>query len=869
MKQKKVVVLTLLILILFLLPLIIFAQQTEEEKVNLAYEWLTDEVAGKWDELNTKQNVFSLLALQCNNTAFNEGNISLYDKSVYSQSNNKGKRCWGPDEISSQSQCSLTETALAKIAADEFNQDTEAENIRNWIINQNKTFTDIHWYLQIDIEQGQRANCSIIYEYNGQGQEEQGFRIWENKTVDIIGNSNCFSDAEYWFKVRQEREQCYNKDYTIKCWSGSSYYTVSWFYKKSPGSDVFYVSGETQMAQPGYGTAEPDPIDTSLTSYCLTSPGLGSSCDYEGTAWAAYALAKQGNDEDANVYLPYLITMKENNIKYFPDTFLYQLMGTTIYETKIKNEQKPQGYWLIQPIVYGRNYDTAHAVMALGLGHEASNKAEEWILASQTSQGYWDASDPGKEKVRDTAFILWVFWPDFCPTGVGDDCEDQGLEYTCRDSCLGDEITVNYDCPLGEICCKIIGYGEDECILNEGMCKDDCNINEFELELISCPGIKKCCKNYLDADCEDEVGGEFCVAGQMCLGEEVETADSFLELCCIGGCGLALTCIEAGGEECEPSQNKYCQAGYEIPASDTDYCCEIGYCKDSSSMYCISDLAGEVCDSTQACIDSSRSIINFITTLDTQYCCIGDCVENEYCSNIGEECNYPQECYQNVYVETIDAEECCTTECVLGCEDEGGTYCYDSDEECSGGNFIKSSEGLNCCLGGTCKKKSVFPWWIIIIIIILLAGGIAAYFLYFKKPKKPKIKKMFPFGPGPGLRPRPILRPALTKRPSAPAIMPIAPKKIPTRTIIKRPGVVMPPVPKPQQKMPLGPSRIMEKIRPSPIISRISRPVKIIKQKRKRTKTESELEKTLSKLQKITKTKGAKKKTRKTTRKTR
>jgi hypothetical protein len=865
MRQKKVF-LILLILILFLSTMILANALDEEEKVAKAFEWLNNEVSD-WSNLNIKQHVFSLLALQCNNTAFKEGNLSLYEKSIYSN----GKRCFGQGEINSQSQCTLTETALAKIYADEIAQDVEAENIRNWIIGQNKTFTDIDWFLQIDIEQGQSANCSIIYDFNGQGQEESGFKIYGNKTVDIIGSSDCFSDAEYWFKVKKQNEQCYNKDYTVKCWSGSSYFTVSWFYKK-PGSEIIYVSGETQSGQPGYGTQEPDTIDTSLLSYCLTSPAVGSGCDYEGTAWASYALAKQGNNEDANVYLPYLITKKEDYVKYFPDTFLYQLMGTSIYGNKIRNEQKPQGYWLIQPIVYGRNYDTAHAVMALGLGEEESDKAKDWILASQTTQGYWDASDPGKNTIRDTAFILWVFWPDICPS-TGGDCEAQGGAFTCRDTCLPIEILIDYlDCPYEEICCKTIGAGGDDCVLEGGLCKDSCNINEFELSSVLCPGTERCCKNYLDATC-DEAGGEFCGVGLMCSGDEVETLDSTItDLCCLGDCIAAQTCTEAGGVECSPLQGLYCQAGYEVYAIDTDYCCEDNYCQDASTMYCY-ELDGELCEGSEVCINNGQ--IPFINTLDGSCCVDGYCGVNDYCANIGEECLFGEECYQNVYTITLDTDECCTTECVGYCSDQEGEYCYDN-EDCSGGTFVNSIEGSKCCVGGTCKKGGAFPWWIIIVIVVILGGGAAAYFLYFKKPKKPKQKKPgFPFA-RPSIRPgmppmRPGMRPGI--RPGAKPIIkratfPLAPttKKIPSKTFLERPGVIMPSVPKPEQKMPSAPPSIMRKIQPAGMLSRpvtVNKPkVKRVTRKRTKIKTVkktkkkrggSELEETLIKLEKITK----------------
>jgi|GEM_PF-1072226 len=850
MKQKRRIVFVLLSIILLSTFSLSIARATtdEETQVAKAFTWLSNNI-GSWTALNTKQNIFALLALRCNNSEFITGNASLYDKSFYSPSLG---RCWGPEKVTSPNQCTLTETALAKIAAYELGQDTE--DIDKWIIRQNITFKEgILWYLQIDIERGQRANCTLLYNYGSDGVvEDKIFRIWENKTVSLDKPSKCFermsgnSYDNFWFKVKRD-EKCYNNEYTIKCWSGSAYYSVSWFYKKSDGSNSYYVSGDTYSAQSGYGSQEPDPIDTSLTSYCLKK---GTACDYEGTAWAAYALAKSGNKEDAKAYLPYLITMMDDNLEYFPETFLYQLMGTTLYENRIKikgpNAQKNQGYWLIEnPIIYNRNYDTAHAALALGLDDEASQKAKAYLLSSQNSQGYWDATGTGFDKIRDTAFILWVFWPDSCGSGGGGggDCEAAGAQYSCESDCdpLTQIIVPYLNCNFGEVCCKMIGTSED-CESNGGICKTECDYDEFETTN-SC-GTEKCCKQYRVSTCE-EAGGTFCGTGRMCSGREVETADSIGEYCCIGSCIGEQSCAQQNGEICESP--KYCPASKKLTANDTDYCCMTGECKDVGSLYC-SAISGRLCDSDEQCLDSRGNVIEMLHTIDGDCCVGGDCGIDDYCRNIGEECSYPKECYQNVYVKTKDVDECCKSACLASCSSLGGDECA-ANQECKGGTMVASLENgpnvLRCCLRGTCKNKGGFPWWIIIVIVIL-GGATASYFLYFKKKgfnfgkKKPPKQIISPFQ-----TPGQITRPFIMPKPAVSAA-PLPQQKTNILKPAQKP-VMMPSVPRPEQKMPSqAPPEIMRKFMST------RQPVKKEPVKRK-IERGSDLEKTLEKLRKMTK----------------
>ncbi|MGB9707809.1 MAG: hypothetical protein ACPLXC_00570 [Candidatus Pacearchaeota archaeon] len=774
---------------------------TEEQKVAKTYDWLIKQVQGKWQTLNIKQHVFSVLALRCNESYFNPGNSSLYAKRFSSQN----LSCWGagPSKPSSQDGCMLTETALAKVALDSWGDNTT--KVTKWILSRNMTqVLGINWYLQIDIDRGSNASCEIIYG----GNEEKMFEVAADKKVSIVnGTSKCFytdTTEPYWFKIRADKD-CYSYTYTIKCWSNATTYRASLLYKKT-GSNIWHVSSQTESGRPGVPGSEkledqPNPLELEVISYCLANPiGIGQGCDYEGTAWSAYALATSANTEErerAKMFVPYLVVFSEDNIRFFPSSFLYPITSGERYNTEILAAQKvvgtDKGYWLIQPITYGRVYDTAHAGLALGAsGIDAIAKAKNYLISNQGTDGSLVVAGYGesqKEPIRDTAFALWVLWPGLCPgvgVGPGGNCLDLGYDYRCTTNitCNPDEIEIpDAACETGEICCKYIGAGEAECTSAGGACRELCEENETEIETIFCPDFLYCCKAYAESTC-DELHGTICdpLLGETCLGEEVESLDG---ACCLGEC--------SGG-------------------TSEENCPDIG----------------TECQSDEVCINKlTWRVVDFTTTPDSKRCCVGGnvkCVPDKSCSSIGAKCLLGEECTGNI-VETRDEEECCEGQCLESCNKQGGTICT-TDQECSG-TMTYSAEfpnQLKCCVNGTCKKPAGL-WWIwIIIIVVILGGGAAYYFLVMKKKKGPPKEKVSPFGgpfggpvirpvvrpstPGPGISPRPLFRPQ--------------PK----------------PLLKPLAKPVLGPTPSV------PATATATKP---------KGKTESELEKTLSKLKKMSK----------------
>lgn len=803
-KKRIALLLIALFLLSSLLSVIVLAQTTDDEKVNKAYTWLIGQVKNKWQSLNMKQHVFSLLALNCNSTYFDPGNKSLYNKSFSSPT----IRCWSASSRPSSEQgCLLTETAMAKVAIDTWKDNST--KVKNWLLSRNMTqVSGINWYLEIDVDRGYNASCEIIYG----GVEENMFSVEADKTVKINGNSRCFTSYEnpnqpYWFKIKPQAD-CYSYRYTIKCTSNATIYRATLLYKK-PGSDVWYVSSQTESGKPGVPGSkrvedQPNPLELQVPSYCLANPGQ-NSCDYEGTAWGAYALARQGDKDDANMLVPYLVVFSEANAKYFPASFLYPVTDQQRYNDEIIASQKivgiDKGYWLIQPIVYGRVYDTAHAGLALGpSGGDAIAKAKKYLLANQETNGNLVAAGYGesqKESIRDTAFALWVFWGASCPGAGGggggeEDCESQGADFVCTNNTVCDPywLPVNFTCPSGEICCRFFGAGgETECRDAGGKCKEECNASEFpKYDIYTCPtNISKCCKPYSAATCE-EAGGELC-SEEDCSGTSVETSDG---TCCMG----------------------YCLTG----GTENESCLDIG---------------GEPCDTTQVCVNTiTWNIIEFSPVKDTSRCCAGSsvkCVQDKSCSSAGgQECDFGDECSGTVE-ETNDVENCCVGVCKKSCSMQGGTVCV-GDEKCSV-SYIDAVEAKCCPSNGKCKKP-VSLWWLwVLIILVVIGAGVYVYFWKFRK-KKPKTKEEI----GEGLFGLPMTRP-----PSRPVLSPIsrpAPQAGPRpaarpMTQARPVGIARPQAqpaqrPRPLQKVPSAPTRAPK------------------------GKTEEELERTLSKLKKIT-----------------
>ena len=498
----RILVLLTLFVLLFL-PLFSAAENdTNQTQVNKAYACLQDKVSGKCADLSVEEKTFSLLSInQCRTE-------------LLADSSNSGE-CWP------SSNCMVKETAQATLALGKRGGSTTAAQA--WLLSKNVTPSELSWYLEI--ESPEPTTCTITYDSSS-----YTVSIDAEKKIDT-GAGNCLSLAQenYWLRVSPA---CYNTEFRVSC--DENFLTTTLFRKST--SSTIHVSEKTSSAAAGGTTSE------KVESYCFADAG---SCNYESTLWASLALSSLG--KSVSSYLPYLITLADDNQRYLPDSFLYALTAKAEFKNSLLSSQKSNSWWMESGDKF---YDTALALYPLpkDTSTEKAN-AKKWLLSSQDTNGCWE------NNLRNTAFILASVWPKtFAGTGTGGttlpDCEDS-----------------NYYCTSSAVACTTAG-GEQ--------------LSEFD-----CPGtLQKCCTVQEKIETCAEQGGEICSSNERCIGG-VEPGASDLrstEICCAGDGYCSATTGGTGEEnECEIN-NGICRAGgCGIDEEETFYSCD-----SSSSVCCVS-----------------------------------------------------------------------------------------------------------------------------------------------------------------------------------------------------------------------------------------------------------------------------------------
>ncbi len=737
----------LIILFLFIFSLILVsAQQQETTKIKKAYSWLKANSIGRWRNLNTEQHVFSLLALQSELSSLQqESSIrELIEKSY------ENGTCWPQT-------CNAKETALAKLALDSVNTKYSSDKASEWLLNNTMMPSGIEWYLQLIQPTEESARCLLFYDSCNSGCE-----IAIDKDGKLSGNlGNCFTNAEYWLELKPE---CSDDVFNITC---NTSIDATFLFKK--GND-WYVTSQLESAQ------AQEVLSIGLSSLCIKS---GYGCDYEASLWTAYAFFKDGRTDIARLFLPYLIMNYEDNPQYLPQAFLYAITQRENFLLELNALQRNDGLWLAQG-----SFDSYHDTgLTLWLTQAMAGdvaKAKETLLEEQERDGSWQCS--GCDRHRDTALILLGAWPTL---EYYSECELAG--YTCVLNCTNSGGTIkDYDCFENYECCDLVL----DCESKYGECKSSCGVNETEVPYTCDSG--KCCKEYSKSMCITEIGGKKCSSEEKCVNNQgqiisfITSADT--RYCCLGTCKTAsLTCTDAGGEYCNPSEGKFCQNNRWLQATDTRYCCELGYCI-QQPLSC-SAMGGDICASDEDCKDGI--LVEAANTGGQETCCTqgGRCIPKT-CA--GEECAAEESCVDGTMIETSDVVRCCIDgQCLKSCSSQGGTEC-NASLACDG-RIVQASDTARCCIG-KCKKPSVFPW-LTIIIIFLILGLALIIFLFIRKRRKPKPAKARLEFPGmmPSTRMPPRGMPPRIPPTRAPARMP---GKLPARPI-KPAKPKLPPAPKP------------------------------------------------------------------------
>ncbi len=532
--QKKVFLFSILIVsLIFVVPSLI-ADETQD-KIDKAYGCLEEKIEDKCSSVSPEERIFSLLAIgECKSEVIDDS---------------QDEKCWP------KSNCKIKTTAQAILALDKANTDTS--DAEEWLLSQNTTPSDIIWYLEI--ESIEATTCTITY-----SSSSYDINIGADKKINQrAGSCLGLSEGSWWLQISPP---CYDKEFEISCDKG---FLTTLLYQK-PSSSTIYVSEDTNSASAGGTTTE------KIKSFCFAQ---GTSCDYEGSLWAAMVLDYL--DYDLSSYLPYLITKSSENEQYLPESFLYTITSDTVFRSTLLEKQMSNQYWKVSG---DRFYDTALALFPFQYEElpEKTN-SENWLLGIQDNEGCWQGN------IRDTAFILYSIWPKEMSEPGGDeiDCEDAGYSCVLSEDCNGTVLDSDYVCPdENDICCDESGTSIKFDCEDEGYdCMSSMSCEEAggdELENYDCFGVNVCCtKPKISNECVADLGGEICSSSDNCIGGNWEAASDLLygEKCCVGGeCETMsdLSECELYGGTCRIS----CNDGEEETSDECDYsgdvCCVEG-----------------------------------------------------------------------------------------------------------------------------------------------------------------------------------------------------------------------------------------------------------------------------------------------------
>lgn len=462
--MKKGVAL-LLIFSIFLVSFVIAQDETVDDKAYSCLQSRFDQT--DCDSLSSEGKIFALLTL-------GECKDEVLDDSKY--------------------ESDLKYTSQAVLALN--NAGVNVDDSVNWLLEQNKTPTEIIWYLQID--SATASACTLSYNGN-----DYTVNIGNDKKIDSnAGTCLTRASGNYWLQINPN---CYDEEFEISC--DEDFLTTLLF--KEPNDNTIHVSSEATSSQ-GEGTT----IEK-INFLCFQK---GSSCDYVGSLWTTLVLDYLGEGDDLSPFIFYLTTLVDSYNTYLPEAFLYYLTGENKFENSLIDSQSTTGFWKVGT---DRYYDTALALLAVPSGSISWNNAVSWLEEDQSDSGCWNSNN-----FVDTAFIAYSVWPrgvSLTGTGginTGDDCLDAG--YFCMSGAnCGGEILSAFDCSGFDKCCS----KEEQLETCEELSGEICNSNQ------QCSGGTS--ENTFDLD----YGQTCCIEGACeTKSSEEFTCTSSGGICRIDGC---------------------------------------------------------------------------------------------------------------------------------------------------------------------------------------------------------------------------------------------------------------------------------------------------------------------------------------------
>lgn len=402
------------------------------------------------------------------------------------------------DECWPNAGCKVKETAQMALVYQRLGKG--ATGIKSYLDTRIGKATGINWYLQIDVPSRQSSKCTITT-----GDSSKVVTITEEQTITgTLGTCFTLGGNGFWLQVK---ESCFNKDISINC---DKDFVTSLVYQRTT-SNVVFIAGEAHSQAASGTTGE------KVVSQCFLT---NAKCDYEGSLWAALAYKKLG--ADISGFMPYLLALSEDNLKYFPNTFLYMITAGDGYYSDIVQRQKDGKYWEIAGSL-GKFYDTALAIMALSSSSASeAGASKDYLLSIQGKDGCWSNMN-----LRDSAFILYAGWPKSVAGGKQSCLEAKySCEVTSDCEAATGKVLPDYDCAqFGRFCCSV------------------------KVPLKSCT----------------ELQGKTCAASEQCTGTSVESSDGS---CCVGTCAPA-TALNI----CEQQYGGVCKSACASGEESTTYSC--------------------------------------------------------------------------------------------------------------------------------------------------------------------------------------------------------------------------------------------------------------------------------------------------------
>ncbi len=443
--------------------------------ISKAYQCLQSQVESKaQNSISLQEAVFGVLALGGNSKLTSVIESKIVSGNHWQESSNP-----------------LKDTAQVMLAYNRIGRNTN--EIKTWILSKSKATTELTWYIEIDVENHESSECTLSYS------NEQQRSITINEDMTISGNpGSCLSIAQegFWLRVVNT---CIDYNYTISC---DKDFTTSTLYQRT-GSSTVYVSPIA------HSTAALGTTTEKINSKCLTSSS--TSCDYEGTLWAAIALDKLG--ASISEYLPYLLALSESNKRFIPSSFLHILTDGQDQYSELVQQQQQSKFWQAPNSPYNRYYDSALAILSLqGTNSVEETNSKAYFETITTPAGCWN-----NDNIRDTGFLLYAGWSR-AVGGTGSGTGGSGSADPCEPS--------GYYCTSEFNCAQLEGE-----ILNEYLC----------------PGTKACCSKTPILQSCPALSGTICLTGEVCSGSTQRSSDG---TCCLGTCGAAPqanACTTAGG----------------------------------------------------------------------------------------------------------------------------------------------------------------------------------------------------------------------------------------------------------------------------------------------------------------------------------